>query len=65
MYLVHSQINPESFPSGSFKPVAKSLSIPHLNAHFLSLEARIMVIERYLYRFNQIENLRMKMIKIA
>jgi len=64
MHLVYSQFENREVKSPK-KMSSDNLTIPQINRHFLSLEARIIIIERYVFRSNQIEELRSGMIKIA
>jgi hypothetical protein len=64
MHLVYSYDSENLLKKEDTKS-SRSLSIPNINKHFMSLEARILVIERYIFRFNQIEQIRSTMMKIA
>lgn len=64
MQLVYSHLNKKEKKAPA-KQKQVQITYLQINRHFSSLEARIMVIERFIYRFNQIEELRTKMIRIA
>jgi len=63
MQLVFSRL--DSFLNDSLEANSKNISYLSIAKRFSSLEARIMVVERYLFRVNQIEEMRSSMCKIA